>query len=414
MANKVNLGNAIISNSPGVSGDTFEIAGYGDVMPGASFYATATPIGQLSTMGNSEIVLVTAKSTDDLTVTRAQKGTTAQDIAAGWILSNGVYVEDLDEKADQTDLVAHVNDTANPHSVTKTQVGLGNVDNTSDTNKPISTATQAALDTKAPAISIPQSSVPYRTLAGFGAPDTSFGVSSGVGAGTIASRDGAGALAAATPTAASHLTRKDYVDTADALKVNKAGDTMTGTLTVPQINFTGGPRQLTGVGFPNGVVSAPVGSIYIDTAVTNGASSWIKKSGTGNTGWTVLEGDTGWRNISSLINTTLITAANPKTLIRRVNNNVEVLFDFTVTASSFTTEQDIFTTATIPGFDSNSSVWARTLQLDASYQNGFALRPSGYRLGKTSIGSALTSLLRMQAFYTTTQAWPTTLPGTVA
>jgi polygalacturonase len=32
----------------------------------------------------------------------------------------------------------------------KTAVGLGNVDNTSDANKPISTATQAALDLKAP------------------------------------------------------------------------------------------------------------------------------------------------------------------------------------------------------------------------------------------------------------------------
>jgi hypothetical protein len=36
----------------------------------------------------------------------------------------------------------------NPHSVTKTQVGLGNADNTSDVNKPVSTATQTALDLK--------------------------------------------------------------------------------------------------------------------------------------------------------------------------------------------------------------------------------------------------------------------------
>ena len=43
---------------------------------------------------------------------------------------------------------AHVADTSNPHSVTKAQVGLGNVDNTSDLDKPISTATQAALDGK--------------------------------------------------------------------------------------------------------------------------------------------------------------------------------------------------------------------------------------------------------------------------
>jgi hypothetical protein len=42
----------------------------------------------------------------------------------------------------------HIANTSNPHSVTKTQVGLGNVDNTSDLNKPISTATQTALDLK--------------------------------------------------------------------------------------------------------------------------------------------------------------------------------------------------------------------------------------------------------------------------
>lgn len=39
--------------------------------------------------------------------------------------------------------------TNNPHSVTKTQVGLGNVDNTSDADKPVSTAQQAALNLKA-------------------------------------------------------------------------------------------------------------------------------------------------------------------------------------------------------------------------------------------------------------------------
>lgn len=38
--------------------------------------------------------------------------------------------------------------TNNPHSVTKTQVGLSNVDNISDANKPVSTATQTALNLK--------------------------------------------------------------------------------------------------------------------------------------------------------------------------------------------------------------------------------------------------------------------------
>ena len=55
----------------------------------------------------------------------------------------------LGAKADQSSLSAHTGDTNNPHSVTKAQVGLGNVDNTSDQNKPVSTAQQQALDLKA-------------------------------------------------------------------------------------------------------------------------------------------------------------------------------------------------------------------------------------------------------------------------
>ena len=54
----------------------------------------------------------------------------------------------LDTKATTTALDAHANSTANPHSVTKAQVGLGNVDNTSDANKPVSTAQQTALNGK--------------------------------------------------------------------------------------------------------------------------------------------------------------------------------------------------------------------------------------------------------------------------
>ena len=61
------------------------------------------------------------------------------------------------ESADTTinnNLNNHTGNTNNPHNVTKAQVGLSNVDNTSDLNKPISTATQSALDTKANATDV--------------------------------------------------------------------------------------------------------------------------------------------------------------------------------------------------------------------------------------------------------------------
>lgn len=60
------------------------------------------------------------------------------------------------EKATVASVTAHTGNTSNPHSVTKTQVGLGNVDNTSDANKPVSTA-QAAADAAVQAFAIQRS-----------------------------------------------------------------------------------------------------------------------------------------------------------------------------------------------------------------------------------------------------------------
>lgn len=71
--------------------------------------------------------------------------------------------------------------------------------------------------------------------------------------------------------------------------------TFSSALITPSGTNIGGVLYLTGTGFPEGVVSAPVGSKYIDTAVTNGAHEWMKKTGTGNTGWVVTVGDTGGR-----------------------------------------------------------------------------------------------------------------------
>ena len=52
--------------------------------------------------------------------------------------------------ANDTSTAAHIANAANPHGVTKAQVGLGNVDNTADTAKPVSTAQAAADATKQP------------------------------------------------------------------------------------------------------------------------------------------------------------------------------------------------------------------------------------------------------------------------
>ena len=83
--------------------------------------------------------------------------------------------------------------------------------------------------------------------------------------------------------------------------------------------------EIHGTGMPNGSVTAPIGTTYVDTAVTNGALKWIKQSGTGNTGWKVLIGDTGWRTLNST--SKLIDGSRTSTIkIRRVNNLVTYNF----------------------------------------------------------------------------------------
>lgn len=66
------------------------------------------------------------------------------------------YVDDLiadtgsDVTALETKVNNHIANKSNPHTVTKTQVGLGNVNNTSDADKPVSTAQATAIaDAKA-------------------------------------------------------------------------------------------------------------------------------------------------------------------------------------------------------------------------------------------------------------------------
>ena len=100
-----------------------------------------------------------------------------------------------------------------------------------------------------------------------------------------------------------------------------------GSVTLPSQPATNAPAgqvnqyEIHGTGFPNGKVSAPVGTTYVDTNATNGALKWIKRSGTDNQGWEVLTGDTGWRTL------TIVSKLGASYLkIRRVNNMVTYQF----------------------------------------------------------------------------------------
>ena len=88
--------------------------------------------------------------------------------------------------------------------------------------------------------------------------------------------------------------------------------------------------EIRGTGMPNGVVEAPIGTTYIDTAKTKGALKWIKTTDGGNQGWKVTEGDTGWvlgwqNDTKDVIN---------RMYFRRINDVVHVKFEPKINTST--------------------------------------------------------------------------------
>ena len=110
--------------------------------------------------------------------------------------------------------------------------------------------------------------------------------------------------------------------------------------------------EMRGTGMPNGVVEAPIGMTYIDTAKTNGALKWIKTTDGGNTGWKVVEGDTGWvlgwqKDMGNNKN---------RMYFRRKNDVVHVKFDPKISDSVTTFEVNLT-------LDIGETSWADTLSI---------------------------------------------------
>lgn len=104
---------------------------------------------------------------------------------------------------------------------------------------------------------------------------------------------------------------------------NTLGITGGNNVTLPHPENVG--LELRGTGSPEGKIVAERGTTYVDTLATNGALAWIKANGSGNTGWKVLIGDTGWITLAS---SSKLTTQNRTSFIkiRRVNNLVSYNF----------------------------------------------------------------------------------------
>lgn len=107
-----------------------------------------------------------------------------------------------------------------------------------------------------------------------------------------------------------------------------SGNTLTlshggGTVNLPASsqNAPTSSSELIGEGMPNGKVDGTIGQTYVDTRKTNGALKWIKRTASGNQGWAVLDGDTGWKNVNILSK-----LGNSSMRIRRINDTVYYQF----------------------------------------------------------------------------------------
>ena len=164
-----------------------------------------------------------------------------------------------------------------------------------------------------------------------------------------------------------------------------------------------------GTGSPEGTIAAPVGSIYTDTAATNGAIRWVKTNGTGNTGWSVEYGDTGWRNIASLFSHLTSNTSSDRMSIMRSGNIVQlVVHSVAFDKSAVESGSQIFTLPVgfRPGRAFRHPIAAPSINLDLSAATGRVLT-----YGSTiELGASVS----FELSWLTNNPWPATLPGTPA
>lgn len=178
-------------------------------------------------------------------------------------------------------------------------------------------------------------------------------------------------------------------------------------------------KMFSGTGSPEGKVSAPAGSVYTDTAATNGAIRWIKTSGTGATGWRVEYGDTGWRRLEPVGE---YFTGEGDILLRRINNNVTIKFvgvgvDTQGRTMVYLSEPGYIPVGFRGEYGDRISFWASNMIANPNYlltiAQGSRIR---YQL-TTATGShpgTGNQAMRGQGTWITDSPWPSTLPGTPA
>ena len=166
--------------------------------------------------------------------------------------------------------------------------------------------------------------------------------------------------------------------------------------------------SFTGTGSPEGKITAPVGSVYTDTAATNGAIRWVKTSGTGSTGWRVEYGDTGWRDYTDVPG----GIKSGQVLIRRKESRLFLHLEKMTPDSTGTN----FPLGRLPVVFRGTGFTTRWTMADGSFTNPEIFTGNVSQLGYVNIYGTFSKGLSVTgtASYLTTEPWPSSLPGTPA
>ena len=201
--------------------------------------------------------------------------------------------------------------------------------------------------------------------------------------------------------------------------------------------------EVHGNGMPNGVVEAPIGTTYVDTAKTNGALKWIKVTDGGNEGWKVIHGDTGWvlgwqakngdntnRMYFRRINNVVHVKFNPKINTRNISPAVNLMLDIGTNGSDdnlsidgfqpvddvvqtiFKTASEIYsTTASAENSEGSQGTGAVIIQYNYEYSHSYKqYQNNGLKLQIVTSELGVKENHVNPFSYLTEDEWPTTLP----
>lgn len=214
------------------------------------------------------------------------------------------------------------------------------------------------------------------------------------------------------PHVPAHNAERDAINALQA-EVDQRIPFPTGALTGDLLRWDGAQwvttetRFFEGVGRPEGNFAAPVGSRYIDKNAAQGAVEWVKRSGGDSAfGWLVLAGDTGLRDISSVILKpagSFVYAAH----VRRIGHVVDMFLNLRAPSAGGT--WTVFNT--LAGFGPGYSRLGLLQDYRENRSTGNEVTSNG---GVVIHGTVAGKSEIWNGTWLTPHAWPTSLPGSAA